>query len=135
MNPRTARWLLAPSRQRRTLRLIKHHGPSLSYDAAWALITLHTAPDETPLVRAWVRENPGRAPGIHYDSWEDLSKQEQQRRHRWLRRHGRSPVQLLGLEAGLILSSGLHILDWGPPSQHRPHHRPTAPRPDTTGHG
>jgi len=44
-------------------------------------------------------------------------------------------VQLLGLEAGLILSTGLHILDWGPSSQHRPHHRPAAqPRPDTTGH-
>ncbi|MGW8993907.1 hypothetical protein ACWGRF_28805 [Streptomyces zhihengii] len=113
---------------------MKRHGPSLPYDTAWALTTLRTAPDDTLLVRAWARENPDRAPGVHYDHWHDLSKKEQQRRHRWLRRHSRSPIQLLDLEAGLILSMGLHVLDWGPPPQPSTHNRPTArPRPDAKG--
>lgn len=134
MKPRTARWLLAPLRQLRALRLMKRHGPSLSYDTAWALITLHTAPDETPLIRSWARENPGRAPGVHYDRWHDLSKTEQQRRRTWLQRHNRSPIQLLNLEAGLIFSTGLHVLDWGLPPQPSAQHSATPqPRPDAKG--
>ncbi|MEU6547917.1 hypothetical protein [Streptomyces sp. NPDC046859] len=115
MNLHTARWLLAPVRQLRTRRLMARHGPTLAYDTAWALITLHSAPDETTLVRAWARESPGAAPGIHHDRWHTLSQAEQQRRLRWLRRHGHSPVQLLQLDAGLIHSTGLHVLDWGTP--------------------
>jgi hypothetical protein len=117
MKLRTARWLLAPVRQLRTHRLIARHGPTLAYDTAWALITLYSAPAETPLVRAWARENPDAAPGIHYDRWHALSQAEQQRRLRWLRRRGQhSPIQLLQLDVGLIHSTGLHVLDWGRPS-------------------
>ncbi|WP_046497403.1 hypothetical protein [Streptomyces odonnellii] len=102
-------------RQLRTRRLMAQHGPTLAYHTAWALITLHNAPDETALVRAWTRENPNTAPGIHYDHWPTLSQAEQQRRLRWLRRHGRSPIQLLQLDASLIHSTGLHVPDWGCP--------------------
>jgi hypothetical protein len=115
MKPQTKRWLLAPVRQLRTRRLIARHGPTLPYDTAWALIALYSAPDEITLVRAWVRENPGTAPGVHYDRWHNLSEAEQQRRLRWLRRHGHSPIQLLHLDAGIIHSTGLHVLDWGHP--------------------
>lgn len=115
MNRHTARWLLAPVRQLRTRRLMARHGPTLKNDTAWALITLHNAPDETTLVRAWTRENPGAAPGIHYDHWHTLSQAEQQRRLRWLRRYGHSPIQLLELDADLIYRIGLHVLDWGRP--------------------
>ncbi|MFJ3841808.1 hypothetical protein ACIPY6_40770 [Streptomyces sp. NPDC090054] len=132
MNIRSTRWLLAPIRQHRSLQLVKRHGPSLPYDTAWALITLHTAPDEKLLVHVWARENPDSTPGIHYDRWIDLSEKEQRRRQRWLRRHNRSPIQLLDLEADLILSTGLHVLDWGPPSQPRGPKVPTPQRrPDT----
>jgi hypothetical protein len=116
MKARTARWLLAPLRQLRTLRLMAHHGPTLPYDTAWALTTLHTAPDDTAFLRAWSRENPGGAPGIHYDHWHKLEPAERQRRLRWLHRHGHSPVQRLGLEPSLIQSAGIHVLDWGRPS-------------------
>ncbi|MFK0136691.1 hypothetical protein [Streptomyces murinus] len=123
MKLHTARRLLAPLRQLRARRLMVRHGPTLPYDTAWALITLHSAPDETALVRAWAHENPGTAPGIHYDHWHTLSKAEQQRRFRWLRRHGHSPIQLLQLDPGLIHSTGLHVLDWGrPPGPAEQHH-------------
>ncbi|MFF3350643.1 hypothetical protein [Streptomyces sp. NPDC002779] len=124
MRLHTARWLLAPVRQLRTRRLMARHGPTLTYNTAWALITLHSTPDETPLVRAWARENPGAAPGIHHDQWPTLNKAEQQRRLKWLRRHGHSPIQLLQLDAGLIQSAGLHVLDWGRP--------PIPPKPNST---
>lgn len=127
MNRRTSRWLLAPIRQGRTLRLVQQHGPSLPYETAWALITLHTSPDETDLVRAWARENPGGPPGIHRDNWRHLPYKEQQRRKGWLRRHGHSPVQLLRVEASLVMSAGLHVLDWGLP----PPTRSSALRPAT----
>ncbi|MFZ4302278.1 hypothetical protein ACOZE3_30765 [Streptomyces cinereoruber] len=94
---------------------MKHHGPSLPYDTAWALIALRTAPDEALLVRAWAKENPSGPPGIHYDHWHQLSRTEQQRRRTWLQRHHRSPIQLLNLEASLILSTGLHVQDWNLP--------------------
>ncbi|MFD9538208.1 hypothetical protein [Streptomyces sp. NPDC060010] len=111
---------------------MKRHGPSLLYDTAWALITLHTAQEEALLVRAWARENRDRAPGIHYDRWSELSAREQQRRQRWLQRYGRSPIQLLDLEAELILSTGLHVLDWGPPPQSGTQSSPTPqPGPET----
>ncbi|MEV7863726.1 hypothetical protein AB0O86_34280 [Streptomyces hirsutus] len=93
------------------------HGPTLPYDTAWALIALHTAPDEAVVVRIWARENPDGPPGIHYDNWQELSPAEQERRHVWLQRHGRSPIQLLQLEASLILSAGLHVLDWSLPPE------------------
>uniref|UniRef100_A0AAU1UMK0 Uncharacterized protein n=1 Tax=Streptomyces sp. NBC_00119 TaxID=2975659 RepID=A0AAU1UMK0_9ACTN len=131
MKLHTARWLLAPLRQLRTRRLMTRHGPTLAYDTAWALIALHSAPDETAFVRAWARENPGAAPGIHYDHWHTLNQAEQQRRLGWLRRHGHSPIQLLQLDAGLIHSAGLHVLDWGrPPAPADQHHAtpPTRPR-------
>ncbi|MFF3459690.1 hypothetical protein ACFYXH_36425 [Streptomyces sp. NPDC002730] len=115
MKLHTTRWLLAPVRQLRTRQLMARHGPTLLYDTAWALITLHRAPAETALVRAWARENPGTAPGVHYDHWDALSAAEKQRRLRWLRRHGHSPIQLLRLDSGLIHSARLHVLDWGPP--------------------
>jgi hypothetical protein len=105
---------------------MKRHGPSLPYDTAWALITLYTAPDEAALIRAWARENPGRPPGVHYDRWENLSEKERQRRRAWLRRHGHSPIQLLHLEAGLILSTGLYLLDWSLPPERTTQHNSTA---------
>jgi hypothetical protein len=115
MNLHTTRWLLAPVRQLRTHRLMAQHGPTLSYDTAWVLIALHRAPDEAAFVRAWARENPSGPPGVHYDGWHEQSEAEQQRRLRWLRRHGRSPIQLLCLDAGLIQSAGVHVFDWGRP--------------------
>jgi hypothetical protein len=127
MNLRTTRWLLAPVRQLRTRQLMTRHGPTLAYDTAWALITLHSAPDETILVRAWARENPGAAPGIHYDHWHTLSQAEQQRRLRWLRKRGHSPIQLLQLDAGFIHSTGLHVLDWGRPPFPADQHHATPP--------
>ncbi|WP_225839579.1 hypothetical protein [Streptomyces sp. NK08204] len=111
----TARWLLTPLRQLRTRQLMARHGPTLPYDTAWALIALHGAPDETALVRAWAHENHGAAPGVHYDHWHTLSTPEQHRRLTWLRRHGRSPIRLLQLDAGLMHSTGLHVLGWGRP--------------------
>ncbi|MFP1629769.1 hypothetical protein ACLB9X_32460 [Streptomyces sp. 5K101] len=116
MNLHTTRWLLAPVRQLRTRRLMTQHGPTLPYDTAWALITLHTAADEIDLVRAWTHENPSGPPGIHYDQDHDLDDAEHARRHRWLRRHGHSPIQLLHLDTDLIKSAGIHVLDWGPPA-------------------
>lgn len=127
MKLHTARWLLAPVRQLRTRRLMTRHGPTLAYDTAWALITLHSAPDEITLVRAWARERPGAAPGIHYDHWHTLSQAEQQRRLKWLRRRGHSPIQLLQLDAGLIHSTGLHVLDWGRPPIPAAQHHATPP--------
>lgn len=130
MNLRTARWLLAPLRQLRTQLLMNRHGPTLPYDTAWALITLHTAPDETELVRAWTRENPSGPPGVHYDHWHELSPAEKGRRHAWLQRHKHSPVQLLRLDASLILTTGLHVLDWSRPPQHADQYSSTRqPRP------
>ncbi|MGC5040030.1 hypothetical protein ACPXCS_32260 [Streptomyces sp. DT190] len=116
MNYRTTRWLLAPLRQLRTRRLMAQHGPALPYDTAWALITLHTAPDETALVRAWANEHPG-TPGVHHDYWHKLSSTEQRRRRAWLQRNGHSPIQLLGLDPLLVHSTGLHVLDWGRPPE------------------
>jgi hypothetical protein len=118
MNLQANRWLFAPLRQLRTRALMRRHGPTMPYDTAWALITLHSAPEESTFLRAWVQENPGGPPGVHYDFWNSLSQAEQQRRQTWLRRHGRSPVQLLQLEASLILSTGLHVLDWSPLPEH-----------------
>lgn len=116
MKIRTARWLLAPLRQLRTLRLMAHHGPALPYDTAWALTSLRAAPGDTAFVRAWIRENPSNSPGIHRDHWNELEPAEQQRRLRWLQRHGgHSPVELLGLDPSLIQSAGLHVPDWGRP--------------------
>ncbi|MGC2997124.1 hypothetical protein ACPF8X_01635 [Streptomyces sp. G35A] len=98
------------------------HGPTLPDETAWALIILHSAPDETALLRAWSLENPGNPPGIRYDHWHKLSKAEQQRRRRWLQRHGHSPIQLLRLDASLIHSAGIHVLGWGrPPSPAEQH--------------
>ncbi|MGW6318963.1 hypothetical protein [Streptomyces sp. NPDC055099] len=93
------------------------HGPTLPYTAAWILITLASAPDETDLVRAWTTENPDRSPGVHYDQWDKLSPAEQIRRRQWLQRHTHSPIQLLDLDldVDLIESTGLHTTDWGPP--------------------
>ncbi|MFJ9718537.1 hypothetical protein ACIRPQ_21795 [Streptomyces sp. NPDC101213] len=102
------------------------HGPTLPYSTAWALITLHNAPEETTLVRAWARENPSGPPGIHYDHWHELNAAEQQRRHRWLRRHGQSPIQLLRLDTSLIHSARIHVLDWGSPPQPAKRHDTTA---------
>ncbi|WP_406490469.1 hypothetical protein OHB06_51795 [Streptomyces sp. NBC_01604] len=93
------------------------HGPTLPYDTAWAIITLLTAPDEAALVRIWARENRNGPAGVHYDNWHELSPAERKRRRSWLQRHGRSPVQLLQVEASLILSTGLHVLDWSPPPE------------------
>lgn len=118
MKVHTTRWLLAPLRQLRTRRLMNRHGTTLPYDTAWALITLQRTPDEASFVRTWARENPDGPPGVHYDNWQALSPAEQHRRRAWLQRHGRSPIQLLHLEAGLILSTGLHVLDWSPPPPH-----------------
>jgi hypothetical protein len=115
MNRRTTRWLLAPLRQLRTRQLMAQHGPTLPYDTAWALITLHTASEETSLVRAWAGEHPDTTPGVHYDHWHKLSSTEKRRRRSWLQRHGHSPVQLLGLDPLLVHSTGLHVLDWGLP--------------------
>lgn len=118
MNLHTRRWILAPLRQLRTYRLMRQHGPTLNYGTAWALITLRAAPHEAAIVRIWAHENPaGAPPGIHYDNWHDLPPAEHERRFAWLQRHGRSPVQLLDVEAGLIINAGLHVLDWSlPPS-------------------
>ncbi|TXL84702.1 hypothetical protein [Streptomyces sp. IB2014 016-6] len=93
------------------------HGPALPYDTAWALITLHTAPEETDLVRAWAGEHPDSAPGVHHDHWDHLSSTEQRRRRTWLQRHGHSPIQLLSLDQRLIHSTGLYVLDWGHPPE------------------
>ncbi|MFG2351512.1 hypothetical protein [Streptomyces phaeochromogenes] len=115
MNPQTRRWLLAPLRQLRTKRLIAQHGPTLPYPTAWALIALHSTSAEGHLLRAYTAENPAGPPGIHYDHWHTLSSTEQRRRRKWLHRHRHSPIQLLHLDPDLIKSTGLHILDWGPP--------------------
>ncbi|MEU0068652.1 hypothetical protein ABZ027_03620 [Streptomyces sp. NPDC006332] len=133
MNVRTRRWLLAPWRQLRTRRLMHRHGHALPYDTAWALITLHATPDEAAVVRIWVHENSGGPPGIHYDNWQELSHDEQQRRRTWLQRHGRSPIQLLDLESSLVLSTGLHVLDWSLPPERSAQWTPASqPRSDDT---
>ncbi len=134
MRIRTTRWLLAPLRQLRTLRLMAHHGRSLTYDTAWALVSLHIAPNDTAFVRAWIRENPSGVPGTRYDHWHELEPAEQRRRLRWLRRHGsRSPIQLLGLSPSLIQSAGLHVLDWGrPPTADNQQPSKPPPPPDSS---
>ncbi|MGW7520410.1 hypothetical protein ACWGJ2_32995 [Streptomyces sp. NPDC054796] len=118
MTLRNRRWLLAPLRQLRTQRLIARHGPTLPYDTAWALIGLSQGSEgEGAAVRTWARENPDGPPGIHHDHWHDLSAAEQRRRRKWLQRHRHSPVQLLRLNAALIHSTGLHVLDWDRPPE------------------
>lgn len=125
MKLHTARWLLAPLRQLRTHRLMAHHGPTLPYDTAWALITLHSAPHETALVRAWARQNPGPPPGVHHDHWHTLTTTQQQHRLTWLHRHQHSPIQLLHIDPNLIHTAELHVLDWGrPPAPTHQHHHP-----------
>ena len=114
MNLQTTRWLLAPLRQLRTRRLMAQHGPTLSYETAWALIALHSEPDEADFVRAWARHNTDAPPGVHYDRWQELTEAERQRRQRWLRHHGHSPIQLLRLDPELIKSAGIRVLDWSP---------------------
>ncbi|MEV0374674.1 hypothetical protein AB0I10_33650 [Streptomyces sp. NPDC050636] len=116
MNLHSRRWLLAPLRQLRTRRLMAQHGPTLPYGTAWALITLASAPDEADLVRAWATENPDGLAGVHYDHWHTLSETEQTRRKQWLHRYRHSPIRLLYLDTGLIKSTGLHVVDWGPSS-------------------
>ncbi|MGW6890349.1 hypothetical protein [Streptomyces chartreusis] len=104
------------------------HGPTLPYDTAWALITLHAVPDEAALVRSWARENGDGPPGVHYDSWHELSPAERKRRRSWLQRHGRSPVQLLQLETSLIHSTGVYVLDWSLPPERSTQHMGTPQR-------
>ncbi len=117
MNLQHRRWLLAPLRQWRTLRLMAQHGPSLTYTTAWALIALHSSPDEFTFVQQWAQESGdlGKA-GISYDQWSELSDGERARRTRWLLRHGRSPVQRLGISEPLLKRAGLRVVDWGEPS-------------------
>ncbi|MEU9214445.1 hypothetical protein AB0D27_42895 [Streptomyces sp. NPDC048415] len=84
------------------------------------LIALHSTSAEGSFIRAHTEENSDGPLGIHYDHWDTLSPAEQLRRHRWLNRHGHSPIQRLRLDADLIKTTGLHILDWGPPPNRRP---------------
>ncbi|SFD58567.1 hypothetical protein [Streptomyces aidingensis] len=117
MTQDTWRWLLAPVRQWRTRRLMARHGPALSYPTAWALITLHSCPQEVPLLcqvlrEAGVRQGEG---SIVPDDWRLLGARERARRSRWLRRHGCSPVRRLAIDDALIRAVGLTVTDWGPP--------------------
>lgn len=114
MNMRTRRWLLAPSRQWRTHRLMKQHGPSLAYPTAWALIALRHAPNEFFFAQQAVREaGVLDAPGVRHDDWSTLSGRERARRDHWLQRRQVSPIQRLGLDEEVIERAGLSVVDWG----------------------
>lgn len=115
LGPRTRRWLLAPLRQWRTLRLIRRHGPSLDYATAWALVTLSRSPDEFAFVRQATHEaGPLGDVGLHYDDGNSLTAREHARRQRWLERHGSTPIQQLNLDELQMVNVGLRVVDWGP---------------------
>ncbi|MDX2546165.1 hypothetical protein ACOT81_27445 [Streptomyces sp. WI04-05B] len=116
MSVQQRRWLLAPIRQWRTRRLMAQHGPSLTYATAFALITLATSPREVSFVQQSIRESdePVEA-GLCFDDWRELTGQERERRDRWLLRHDRSPIQMLGINGGLLKTAGLRVVDWGKP--------------------
>lgn len=116
MTVRTRRWILAPLRQWRAHHLIRQHGPSLDYPTAWALITLTTSPREFAYVQQATREACSTADaGLHYDSWEALSPEERTRRQRWLARHGKTPIQRLGITPDQLKRAGLRVVDWSLP--------------------
>lgn len=113
---RILKWVLAPVKQWRTRRLSRAHGPSLSPSAAWCLVMLAHDPAELPLVRSLViRKNLGVPPGVSLDVWAQLAPAEQHRRIVWLRRHGATPLYLLGVPEELIELAGLHVVEWALP--------------------
>ncbi|MFE2557919.1 hypothetical protein ACFXGT_18230 [Streptomyces sp. NPDC059352] len=116
MNPQTRRWLLAPARQWRTYRLMRQHGTSLDYGIAWALIALRDAPGEFDFVQLAAREaGDAERGGLHHDDWNLLTSIERDRRSRWFTRHGKSPIERLGLSDDLLARAGLRVVDWGRP--------------------
>ncbi|WP_213089830.1 hypothetical protein [Streptomyces umbrinus] len=88
----------------------------MTIETAWILVRLRRNPAEADYALAQSRLSISKNPGLHFDDWASLPENEKERRDSWLRRHGRSPFQQLGISEQFLLRAGLRVTDWGPPS-------------------
>ncbi|GHH80966.1 hypothetical protein GCM10018793_37360 [Streptomyces sulfonofaciens] len=113
----TKRWLLSPVTQWRACRFLKHQRGGMTIETAWILVRLRRNPTEAnyAIARSFlaVSENPG----LKFDDWSSLPQEEKDRRCSWLRRHGRSPFQQLGISEHFLLQAGISVTDWGPQNE------------------
>lgn len=111
------RWFLAPISQWRAHRLVAHHGASLNYATAWCLVLLARDPASLPYVRRLSRQdrNEPRRAGVLVDVWVQLSRSEQSRRVKWLKRHSETPLHKLGITEEVIELGELLVVEWSLP--------------------
>lgn len=114
MRRSTKRWLLSPTTQWRATRLSANQGSGIDPQTAWVLVRIRHDPAEAEYVLAQSDLPKSSNPGIHYDSWDNISPEEQSRRAAWLARHGKSPFQLLDMPHDFLVRAGIGVTDWGP---------------------
>ncbi len=91
-------------------------GPGIDHNAAWVLVRLRRNPADMPYAAARGGAPGSRRPGVYFDDWRLLSAQEKSRRAAWLERYGASPFRLLRVETEALSRAGVHVTDWGPPT-------------------
>lgn len=113
----TKRWLLSPITQIRAHKLVASQRTTLDAETAWVLVRLRKNPAEADYALAASDLPRSSNPGVHYDRWESLSREERNRRTKWLERRGKSPFQLLDLSSHFLTIAGIAVVDWGLPEE------------------
>lgn len=111
----TKRWLLSPITQWRAYRFMEKQRAGMTVETAWILVRLRRNPAEADYALAQSGLPVSANPGLHFDDWSSLPQDEKERRGSWLRRHGRSPFQQLGISEQFLIRAGLSVTDWGLP--------------------
>ncbi|MEY9994231.1 hypothetical protein ABIE67_006263 [Streptomyces sp. V4I8] len=115
----TKRWLLSPITQWRAYRFTGRQRAGMTIETAWILVRLRRNPAEADYALAQSNLTVSDNPGLHFDDWFTLPQDEKERRDSWLRRHGRSPFQQLGISEQFLIRAGLSVTDWGLPRSSR----------------
>lgn len=108
----TKRWLLSPITQWRARRFTQKQKAGMTIETAWILVRLRRNPAEADYALAQSGLPISDNPGLHFDEWSSLSEDEKRRRNSWIKRHGRSPFQQLGISEHFLARAGLTVTDW-----------------------
>ncbi|MFJ6899466.1 hypothetical protein [Streptomyces hokutonensis] len=87
----------------------------MTVETAWVLVRLRRNPAEAEYALAESGLPISKDPGLHFDDWSSLPMEEKERRHAWIRKHGQSPFQQLGISEQFLLQAGIKVTDWGSP--------------------
>ncbi|GHJ36019.1 hypothetical protein Sm713_16280 [Streptomyces sp. TS71-3] len=109
------RWILSPITQWQAHRFTQNQKAGMTVEVAWLLIRLSKNPAEIGYILTHRKLHIEESSGLDLDDWSLLPEKEKRRRRIWLRKHGGSPFQQLGISGRVLSEVGLHVTDWGHP--------------------